>query len=1453
VRSLPRQPSEDQEQEEPSRKDIAASLAQKDPTWFKQTEDRGLASAAFRKNQVEDTPEGSTARRMQLPGMSRSREPSKSPAPDEGNEQFHRQSGVDQKDVDRFKRGNTPDIAALRNSMIEKPPSLRPTRPESTTSWPTSLDTSIAEEGTSELTRSSSTLSQNRPVSPTKGLGGFVESAMMRRSDSMNKRWSVKANTGLNRGDSVAGGRPISLHSRGMSREVPSTRGDTPSSPLTSSRPGSSHNMESAPSPVAGKRSSREASAKATDASKNEPSTPPLSAKVEQPAVRPQTPTDNAQLARSPSKTMDTRRWSPTKSTWLESALQQKSEPPKLQPTKEEQPKWKVDLQRSKSQRASRDVSPEKHQQAKSSAIKDTPTASMPALKSQAKPAATTASTLAGKSTPPPVTAELPPREPITQKEERLVSKVIKHDSSEPDQVKEEPKTEAEKPEEVSKAALADSSKKAPLVKPKPQTPPKTDFRATLKSRTTGPEQNTGAEPEFKAVFGKLKRTTTQNYIAPDDLKHNILSGKAALNLTGGPVRTKRPDEFRESILAKKEEMKTATVQSPQRPESKEKMDAPVPEALARRKTLSKATAPDLAHLRSASQIEPPQPAAKPQIAAKVEVKKSELNVKKPSEGLPKKPSSLPTAEATTSQQIGGVESTKPLVGQSQPLRVRTSKPLDSLKSGGQPDMSASIRGEPSSSKMVGGQTTVRSPEASTLKSELPPANQLASRLNPKLAAMLSRGPSPGQGPSASTDDLSLIPSALSTKKDGGTGPEAGSLTHMTKGRAKGPKRRAPKPEPASTIESVPAKNAGPVQPPMSNPLAKHSTPTIFPTSAIAHSTPAAVSTVAKSPVTLSPKSVRAWGSHNQNSTTPAAVPLQDVAYPQTPSFAVDGLDKSAKEEQSSQEIDKSSDTSKLKPAVASKSPELRKVSSPPSIDEKKAPGDQLSTPRKPGWSPAPRQLASTGTASPTKLATTPLSETSEDVKTPTRSTTADAQIDEKPPRPTAAVAKPIAIQGLGLKMSPLPQMSKSAPKTRVLTPPPDMDRRKSPSHQPQEIKHVLEGYVGVLQKEHDKADFDAQQFLASAKAADDKIKTLQCTTNEITGDGKKTAMPPQQDHILYEECMYLITHKFSNEAGATASEVYLWRGDRVADASVEDAQIFCRRDAREQNAKLEIVKQGKESSRLIQALGGILIARRSKSSTLYMLCGRRHLGHIVFDEVEMDASNLCPGFAYLISAPFGKLYLWKGKGAGVDEISSAKLIGMDLGLTGGIEEMEQGSEPSSFWAALGSKPKTTWSNNWHQRATMNGFPTALYRVEHERPGMLTNLASWGLKRAASPAKQPAKATCERLQSFTQNDLDVPAIHILDAYSTLYILLTRQCASKASELITALYLAQDFAMLSPAIQDRPTLPACYVVAGEMTNDVKACFRKWSALEGNSLVGKDSICVRLEEVMEALNL
>jgi hypothetical protein len=244
---------------------------------------------------------------------------------------------------------------------------------------------------------------------------------------------------------------------------------------------------------------------------------------------------------------------------------------------------------------------------------------------------------------------------------------------------------------------------------------------------------------------------------------------------------------------------------------------------------------------------------------------------------------------------------------------------------------------------------------------------------------------------------------------------------------------------------------------------------------------------------------------------------------------------------------------------------------------------------------------------------------------------------------------------------------------------------------------------------------------------------------------------------------------------GNTTTEVYLWCGDDVGEAAFEDTQLFARKVSRENGCKLELIRQGKESARFIQAVGGIIITRRgpsshSSSSALYMLCGRKHLGQMAFDEVDYSLHHLCSGFPFVISAPFGKLYLWKGKGSGPDETGAARLISMDLGLTGEFEEVTEDEEPESFFDVFAgsrvSAPSTMASEYWKLKPKFDHFGTRLLRVDHE----LGQAPRFWMRRpgSGSPVTRP-NDTVQEIEPFCYKDLTGKDIYVLDTFFELYV------------------------------------------------------------------------------------
>ncbi|ODM18720.1 hypothetical protein SI65_05337 [Aspergillus cristatus] len=382
---------------------------------------------------------------------------------------------------------------------------------------------------------------------------------------------------------------------------------------------------------------------------------------------------------------------------------------------------------------------------------------------------------------------------------------------------------------------------------------------------------------------------------------------------------------------------------------------------------------------------------------------------------------------------------------------------------------------------------------------------------------------------------------------------------------------------------------------------------------------------------------------------------------------------------------------------------------------------------------------------------------------------------------------------------------------------------------QADESLEVIAEFFTAFPKTSDRVDIDPQLMLTT-RDSDCKIRTLKKQVWEITGEGKRQDLPINQEYILYEGSMYLCVHTFEFESdSSTRSETHLWCGDDVPDHAIDDAQTFARKVAKEHSCKLEVIKQGKETARFIQAVGGILITRRgsnsrSSLSALYMLCGRKHLKQMVFDEVDFTRRNLCSGFPFVISAPFGKLYLWKGKGSTAEEIGAARLIGMDLGLTGEFEEVTEGEEPESFFEIFNYRDtEYLRSDDWQLKPNHEQFRCRLLRVDHE----LGQKSGFWIRRpgSSSPIIRP-NDTVQEIEPYCYEDITPKGIYILDTYFELYVIVGEQAAHRPAEFASAVVFAHEYGILAASLQDRPFIPKSYVSIGGAPNSCRSAFRKW---------------------------
>ncbi|KAL5042843.1 hypothetical protein BDW71DRAFT_216702 [Aspergillus fruticulosus] len=1280
-------------------------------------------------------------------------------------------------------------------------------------------------------------LAPKRSMSPTKGLGGFVQSAMLRRSDSVSKRWSAQLPSGLTRNSSFASNRN-SFAAPSNTDLTATPKLNREGSYISSPRPSSSHS---------------EATIIRQAKAEERPATPPASGRSEsfsrpplalharssstisvgsqgESSSRPTTPV---------SRTMDPRRWSPTKSTWLESALNISESPKhKRQPSqqsisswnKDRQSRTSVDLGRRNSFKEvntvgllrttpvgghlkeslsgipdmlkSPDLSP-----AKEKSLNDaSPVKEEPSMDREPPPIESTVSGSPSKAKDIEAPLETPgvpeaPKEVPEVPEVPKASEVPK-DSAVPEAA--EKSSEDGRKRKSIPPALSPTPKvntdvpvlsprqpiRDPLLnRPKPQSPV-VDFRANLRKREVVKDQSSTTEPEFKNVFGKLRKAETSNYVAPDELKNNILKGKAALNMTGGPKKTQRVDELKESILKQKEAMKVNGGSVGRK--SLEQADAPnepVPEAILKRRHLTKSSidrtnspidslpssareneAPVSPQLRQLSPV-PSDDKQSTMTAQRAESAGDEP--KSYSNDLPVKntaPSATDTeskddAERHVSEELADINSDK---GQEQPI-VEAIEPVRPL------------------------------PPANTTRNALPvkddvvTKSSLAGRINPALAGLLSRGPPAASGVSKKTI---VVPapgeSAVSSDKHASTP----ALTHLTKARAKGPKRRLPKaiasadenPEP--TNSSVSAKTT-----PSSSDI----------------DTPATNISTNEKPLA----DTESWPLPDQGLNNSEAAPEGDSSQtsppvPSVPEASRDTLPPVPEKDKSPHPL----------PSTPSKRPQNLEQRIYETESQGKSPSTSTFTLSQPASSPSsPRDNQ------PRNSFTHYSSPTPSPLRTSFR---------ENQPTPSPRMGAPYTFLNRSRDSSPF-RKSLPSPPVPPKGPYASTDQLSSPRSslslvpQADESLEAISHFFKTFPRSSDRVNIDPQLMLTD-KGDGLGIRTLKKQIWEITGEGNKQDLPVHQEYILYEGAMYLCVHSFE-EDGNPRTEVQLWRGDDVWGGAVDNALPFARKVARENSCKLEIISQGKEPARFIQALGGILITRRgsssrSSSSAIFMLCGRKHLGQMVFDEVDFSPRNLCTGYPFVISAMFGKVYLWKGKGSSAEEIGAARLIGMDLGLTGEFEEVAEGEAPSSFYEVFPQHKDTeayARSDDWLLKPAHDHFRHRLLRVDHE----LGQRSFW-IRRpgSSSPVIRP-NDTVQEVEPFSQKDLSPRGIYILDTFFEIYVIVGEQASNRPAEFASAVVFAHEYGILAASLQDRPFIPKSFISLGGTPETCRSAFRKWT--------------------------
>ncbi|KXT14031.1 hypothetical protein AC579_10025 [Pseudocercospora musae] len=1555
---------------EPSREQIAASLGTRDPTWFRQTADRGAGNAAFRKSKDEAQPnEATPSGRRGLPGMSREStiepDPQISPDTSESIKSDMSRAGSVRGSVmsagSRYSATSTssgkPDLKAL---LAEDEGQQRASPSFDQVSVTSNESSGVARTLTMSSSQARLTNVNDRPVSPTKGMGGFVQSAMMKRTDSQTKRWSAQPGASLGRQNSIASGHGGLQGSHSMPKLEPAAgikesavdqaKPTSSSNHLTKLVTGQDNDGFIKPAlPSHGRSKSTASSHSAMDDTLTSPG--------------------------SPSK----RFRSPTKSSWIESSLT-RPESPKQTPAKNTQPSWMADLANRNAQRASEESTPldgtlkpaENQGSRPASPTKQTPFGQQILRRSGSRDLPTTPASITPSNKLKPlrladkfdVSPAPTPKPKSTRAEtgdvsEKISTPDVQLDSTTENQglpSKNKPQVTAESTVNESEHAMAgpkrdESKSPAPSPSQTPATPesqlsrnrsksfksppppalakpsldgaPKmpTDFRSQLKSRAP-PAAKPTAQPEFLAKFGQLRKATTEKYVAPDIHQANILRGKSDLTQTAGPVKTQRRDELKESLLAKKDDMKKAKEegrdlpgQAHERKISAEQPKPPIkPEALARRELLGRSDRARSAAMQSERTRE-----GTPEALARHKSLKSRE--------IPPKASPMPSPKEFQTE-FSKPALTKNL-GLAAPLKVPASDVdyKDSAKTAAPKESERSPVKKPAQRSMVPEPKLepVSRQTSSTSTGEIKPANEtskIAARFNPGLASMLARGP-PAQPPSRSETPVTAA-QAFSPPQNAASEPPApgAPLNDMRKDRARGPKRRKGATKQDTTTVSVAATPEVPMES-IAEPTAEPVRPQTPPkdkgmTAAQPKSSapPGSIASLMNASLNKSPRPLSFGPYGKEDAAEPPATPGSPATKPhqvdspplRSPPFkkpqgarafpgSRDSLMKASTEDFSAETKPIKSDTTatagtSVKPETIAKTPALGNRTPVTALVSTAAEHPAV-VPEFKGFGASRAQKATQPNEEDKENSSLPSVKAATSLwgrRTSPQKAEAPSQIqlptkkDEEAAMRSAGLLAASPKPGLGISVDrtgekpPTPASAGAPPKplksSRSVSgllgeaSPNKGDTPPSPDEMPKtEAGRLLVHHFKQLPRHREPLTLDTSAIIIRSDRSiqAEPLKTLRRNVALYFPDGSSKVLPPQQEYTFYDEAVFLCTHTFVSAKGSKTTQLYLWAGSSAFETTVEAANVNAKRTAREHgSASICVVRQGQEPAALLDALGGILITRRGSAEIapkLFMLCGRKHMGHIVFDEVDFSIDSLCAGFAYLISYPVTlqetKLYLWKGLACSTEELSGARLAAMDLSETGEIIEVDGGVEFTSFLKIFGANT-TKWnvpkpSAFWLQKsAAPDKFHTRLMKIGQAEAsiGLLSALwnrrPSWNsLSPARSPStpKEEVKVEVRDFMPFMQSQLEAEGLYLLDGHCELYLLIgplfaTQPANTRNAILGQALLFASDYAIMSASMEDRAAIPKCWVVFSGVPRDVKMLFRHWD--EGRGLWGTASL-------------
>lgn len=324
---------------------------------------------------------------------------------------------------------------------------------------------------------------------------------------------------------------------------------------------------------------------------------------------------------------------------------------------------------------------------------------------------------------------------------------------------------------------------------------------------------------------------------------------------------------------------------------------------------------------------------------------------------------------------------------------------------------------------------------------------------------------------------------------------------------------------------------------------------------------------------------------------------------------------------------------------------------------------------------------------------------------------------------------------------------------------------------------------------------------------------------------GGMTPIPEDRMGIFYGGDSYVVT--LVCEAKRIHREfVFMWQG-RTSPNDERGTSAFITREFTSKMRKPTHVRivQGHETPEFLQlfhgkfvvrngdtpanwdsatAVGGLVqTAEQAEEVALFQVKGYSSEDTRTY-QVETKCGSLNSGDTFVLLAK-DTAYVWYGKFSNEDERKAGKTVAELLKANRKLEEVNEGSEPEAFFTAIGGKTEYV----------------TMVDVEEEPP-------------------EPRLFHChndlgifqtEEITNFSQDDLNVDDVMILDAYDYLFIWEGK--GSNAQEKEKSLELAKEY--LSKKPDGREDTPIITLTQGEETPEFTQHFPGWQARKEEEFV------------------